>query len=62
MAGHTLKEIAGEVGDQRIIVAFDRPQRLQKVNLEMEEPEMSRTQELLLGGARGEPHSSSSHD
>jgi hypothetical protein len=41
--------IAGEVGEQTIIVAFDRPLRLQKVNLEIEEPEMSRTQELSLG-------------
>lgn len=40
--------IAGEVGEQTIIVAFDRPQRLQKVNLEIEEPEISRTQELSL--------------
>lgn len=40
--------IAGEVGEQTIIVAFDRPQRLQKVNLEIEEADMSRTQELSL--------------
>ena len=30
------------------IVAIDRPQRLQKVNLEIEEAEISRTQELSL--------------
>jgi hypothetical protein len=40
--------IAGELGEQTIIVAFDCPQRLQKVNLEIEEAEMSRTQELSL--------------
>ncbi|WP_447985049.1 hypothetical protein [Nitrospira sp. Nam74] len=40
--------IAGEVGEQTVILAFDRPLRLQKVNLEIEEPEMSRTQECGL--------------
>lgn len=40
--------IAGELGEQTIILPFDRPQRLQMVNLEIEESEMSRTQELSL--------------
>ena len=40
--------MAGEVGEQTIILAFDQPQRVQKVGLEIEEPETSRTQELSL--------------
>jgi hypothetical protein len=43
-----MRWIAGEVGEQTIILAFDRPQRLQKVNLEIEESEMNRNQELSL--------------
>lgn len=40
--------VAAENGEQTIILAFDDPQRIQKVNLEIEEPEASRTQELSL--------------
>jgi hypothetical protein len=40
--------IAGQVGEQTLILAFDQPQTLQKLNLEIEEPDMSRTQELSM--------------
>ncbi|WP_447985054.1 discoidin domain-containing protein [Nitrospira sp. Nam74] len=48
--------LAGEVGEQTIILAFDRPQRLQKVNLEIEESEVSRTQEVSLAVSVDEGH------
>ena len=48
--------VAGEVGEQTIILAFDQPQRVQKVGLEIEEPEMSRTQELSLAFSRDGGH------
>jgi hypothetical protein len=40
--------IAGEPGEQVIVLAFDSPQDLHKVSLEIEEPNVSRTQELTL--------------
>ena len=40
--------MAGEPGDQTLIVAFDTPQTLRKISLEVEEREVSRVQELAL--------------
>ncbi len=40
--------IAGEPGEQTLILAFDRPQAIRRVALEVEEPEAARTQELQL--------------
>jgi hypothetical protein len=35
-------------GEQRLILAFDTPQTLRTVSLEVEEPEVSRTEVLHL--------------
>jgi hypothetical protein len=40
--------IAGEAGEQELILAFDAPQTIRQVGLEIEEPEIARTQELHL--------------
>jgi hypothetical protein len=40
--------VAGEPGEQTVILAFDRPQAIRWVALEVEEPEVARTQELQL--------------
>ncbi len=40
--------VAAEPGEQTLILAFDTPQTLRKVTLEVEEQEVSRTQELQL--------------
>ena len=40
--------IAGEPGEQTLIVAFDAPEAVGRVILEVEEPEVARTQELQL--------------
>lgn len=40
--------VAGESGEQAVILAFDAPQRIRRVALEVEEPEVARTQELQL--------------
>ena len=40
--------MAEEPGEQTLILAFDVPQTLRKVTLEVEEPAVSRTQELAL--------------
>ena len=40
--------IAGETGEQELILAFDAPQTIRQVGLEIEEPEIARTQELHL--------------
>src|SRR3954466_13290778 len=40
--------IAGEPGEQTLILAFDDPQAIRRVVLEVEEPEVARTQELQL--------------
>jgi hypothetical protein len=40
--------IAGEPGEQTVILAFDNPQAICRVALEVEEPEVARTQELQL--------------
>jgi hypothetical protein len=40
--------IAGEPGDQTLILVFDAPQSIRRVVLEVEEPEVARTQEIQL--------------
>ncbi len=40
--------VAAEDGDQTLVVAFDEPQSLNSVELEVEEVERDRSQELLL--------------
>ena len=40
--------IAGEPGEQTLILAFDAPQAIRHVALEVEEPEVARTQELQM--------------
>jgi hypothetical protein len=40
--------VAAGPGEQRLILAFDAPQTLRTISLEVEEPEVSRTQVLLL--------------
>jgi hypothetical protein len=40
--------IAGEPGEQTLILAFDAPQAIRRVVLEVEEPGVARTQELQL--------------
>jgi hypothetical protein len=40
--------VAGEPGEQAVILAFDAPQTIRQVILEVEETEVARTQELDL--------------
>jgi hypothetical protein len=40
--------VAGEPGEQRLILAFDHPQTIRTIMLEVEEAEVSRTQELQV--------------
>ena len=40
--------VAGEPGEQTVILTFDAPQAIHRVILEVEEPEVARTQELQL--------------
>jgi hypothetical protein len=40
--------VAAESGEQRLILAFDHPQALRTIIVEVEEPEVSRTQELQV--------------
>src|SRR4051812_37779019 len=40
--------VAGGPGEQTLILAFDAPQAIRRVALEVEEPEFARTQELQL--------------
>jgi len=40
--------IAAETGEQTLILAFDRPQAVRAIRLEVEEPEVARTQELQV--------------
>jgi hypothetical protein len=40
--------IAEEPGEQTVIVAFDTPQTLRRISIEVEEPDVSRTQELAV--------------
>ena len=44
--------VAGEPGDQTLILAFDSPQAIRRIILEVEEPEVARTQELELAISR----------
>jgi hypothetical protein len=44
--------IAADPGEQALIIAFDAPQAVREIGLEVEEPEASRTQELSLGLSR----------
>jgi hypothetical protein len=43
--------VAGEHGEQTIILAFDAPQTIRRVLLEVEELEVARTQELQLAAS-----------
>jgi hypothetical protein len=40
--------VAETIGEQTLILAFDSPQKIQQVNLEVEENQENRTQELQL--------------
>ena len=40
--------MAGEPGEQAVILAFDAPQTIRQIILEVEETEVARTQELQL--------------
>jgi hypothetical protein len=40
--------IAGEMGEQSVLLAFDAPQTINQIILEVEEPEVARTQDLHL--------------
>ena len=40
--------IAGEPGEQTVTLAFDAPQTINQILLEVEEPEVARTQDLQL--------------
>jgi hypothetical protein len=44
--------IAGELGEQSVILAFDAPQTINQIILEVEEREVARTQELQLSLSR----------
>ena len=43
--------VAGEPGEQTVILAFDAPQAIRRVALEVEEPGVARTQELQLAAS-----------
>jgi hypothetical protein len=40
--------VAGEPGEQTLILAFDNPQTIRRIMLEVEEPRVARTQELQV--------------
>jgi F5/8 type C domain len=40
--------IAGESGEQKLILAFDAPQTIQKMLVDIDEPDISRTQEMQV--------------
>jgi hypothetical protein len=44
--------VAADDGEQTVIVAFDTPQQIREVSLEIEEPDTSRTQALILSLSR----------
>ena len=48
--------IAAEPGEQTLIVVFDTPQAIRHIRLEVEEQEVSRTQELSLALSRDGGH------
>jgi hypothetical protein len=43
--------VAGETGEQTVILKFDAPQAIRRVALEVEEPGVARTQELQLAAS-----------
>ena len=43
--------VASEAGEQEVILAFDAPQTIRRVALEVEEPGVARTQELQLAAS-----------
>jgi hypothetical protein len=43
-----IRWIAGEIGEQSVTLAFDAPQTISQIIVEVEEPEVARTQELQL--------------
>src|SRR4051812_46290608 len=43
--------VAGEPGEQVLILAFDAPQTIRRVSLEVEEHEVARTQEVQLAAS-----------
>lgn len=49
--------IAAESGEQTLILAFDRPQAIRRISLEIEEPQTSRTQEIDLSVSQDGGHS-----
>lgn len=44
--------VAAEPGEQTLLLAFDTPQTIRRITLEVEEPGVSRTQELQLAVSR----------
>jgi hypothetical protein len=48
--------VAGEPGPQRLILAFDAPQTLRLLHLEVEEQDVSRTQEVHVAISRDGGH------
>jgi hypothetical protein len=48
--------VASEPGTQRLVLAFDTPQAMHTLHLEIEEPEVSRTQELQVAISRDGGH------
>src|SRR5688500_12457489 len=44
--------VAAEPGEQTLVLAFDAPQTIHQIIVEVEEPEVSRTQELRLSVSR----------
>jgi hypothetical protein len=48
--------VASEPGTQKLVLAFDTPQVIRTLHLEIEEPEVSRTQELQIAISRDGGH------
>lgn len=44
--------VAAEVGEQTLLLAFDTPQMIDQISVEIEETDVSRTQELRLAVSR----------
>jgi hypothetical protein len=49
--------VAEEPGDQTLILVFDTPQAIRNISLEIEEPEVDRTQELQVSISNDGGHS-----
>lgn len=43
--------VAAETGEQTLILELDQPQRIHSIELEVEEPDVARTQELALAAS-----------